>query len=211
MYTDDQWEEAQRLVLNTSLPITIIAERTGIKYHALYTRAKTKRWLNARDLNDNNRATERLVDIVRDITGQVTDTNEHALAMIEALQNSHRIIIVRDPEGHLHYQNMRPTWPGQPDNYDNLTEEAQQIHLRTIETGRLQSFLSDIMAVLELKMTNVEFIAKNFKGTLPKLDIFALDIQRRDADPNIDILATPDSPKMLEEIRKQKLLLSARH
>jgi len=209
MYTQEQWDQAQDLILNTTLPITEIAERTNIKYHALYTKAKSKRWLNARDLNDNNRAADRLVDIVRDITGQVTDINEHALAMIEALQNSYRIIIVRDQFGHLHYQNMRPVWPGMPDNFEHLTEEAQQVQLRTIEPSRLQSFLSDIMSVLELKMSNVEFITKHFKGTLPKLDIFALDITRRAADPTIDILASPESPKLLEEIRKQKLLLAA--
>lgn len=209
MYTQEQWDRAQELILNTTLPITEIAEKLDIKYHALYTKAKSRRWLNARDLNDNNRAADRLVDIVRDITGQVTDINEHALAMIEALQNSYRIVIVRDRDGHLHYQNMRPIWPNMPDNFAQMTEAAQQVELRTIEPGRLQSFLSDIMSVLELKMSNVEFITKNFKGTLPKLDIFALDIRRRAADPTIDILASPDSPKMLEEIRKQKLLLAA--
>lgn len=211
MYTQEQWDKAQDLILNTTLPITEISERVGIKYHALYTKAKTKRWLNARDLMDNNKAAERLVDIIRDITGQVTDINEHALAMLESLQNAYRIVIIRDADGHLHYQNMRPIWPGMPDNFDQLTEEAQQVQLRTIEPTRLQSFLSDIMSVLELKMSNVEFITKNFKGSLPKLDIFALDLQRRAADPMIDIIATPDSPKLLEEIRKQKLLLRAGH
>lgn len=204
MYTPTQWEMAQDLVIGTNDSLASIAGKTGINYNTLYTRAKAKKWLNTRDLNDNSRAAERLIDIIRDITGHVTDINEHALAMAEALQNAYRISIVRDINGHLHYQNMRPTWPGIPDNYDQLTAEAQQVQLRTIEPGRLQSFLSDIMAVLELKISNVEFITKNFKGALPKLDIYALDIQRRDADPTIDILATPDSPRLLEEIRQQK-------
>lgn len=207
LYTPDQWAKAEELVrYNTSIPISEIAQRVGINYQALYTKAKHYGWLAARDMNDITKAGERIARIVTDITGQITDIHEHTIAMVEALQNSYRIEIQRDSEGHLHYRNMLPNWPGKPDNWDALTPEAQIIAIRSIDPGRMQNFLADLMAVLELKTKNISFVAKNLKGALPKMDIYELDLSRRAADSSIDILASPNSKNMLEEMKMQRLL-----
>jgi len=207
LYTVEQWAKAEEMVrYNTSIPISEIAQRTGINYQALYTKAKHYGWLAARDMNDITKAGERIARIVTDITGQITDIHEHTVAMVEALQNSYRIEIQRDNEGHLHYRNMPPQWPGRPDNWESLTEEAKAVATRSIDPGRLQNFLADLMAVLELKTKNINFVAKNLKGALPKMDIYALDLSRRAADGTVDILATPDSTRLLDEIRIQRLL-----
>lgn len=207
LYSPEQWAKAEELVrYNTSLSMTEIARQTGIHYQALYSRAKNYGWLSARDMNDITKAGERIARIVTDITGQITDIHEHTVAMVEALQNSYRIQIERDNEGHLHYKNMLPNWPGKPDNWESLTPEAQAVIMRSIDSRRLQNFLADLMAVLELKTKNISFVAKNLKGALPKMDIYELDLSRRAADNDIDVLATPDSKRLLEEIKIQRLL-----
>ena len=209
LYTPEQWAKAEELVrYNTAITISEIAQRTGINYQALYTKAKHYGWLSARDMNDITKAGERIARIVTDITGQITDIHEHTIAMVEALQNSYRIEIHRDNAGHIHYRNMLPNWPTKPDNWDDLTEEARIVSIRSIDPGRLQNFMADLMAVLELKTKNISFVAKNLKGALPKMDIYALDLSRRAADDSIDILATPDSKKLLDEIKMQRLLVA---
>jgi hypothetical protein len=209
IYAPEQWVKAEELVkYNTTLPISEIAAQTGINYQALYTKAKNHGWLTARDMNDIRKSGDRIARIVTDITGQITDIHEHTIAMVEALQNSYRIEIHRDDEGHLHYKNMMPNWPGKPDTdvWNTLTEEAKAGMIRTIEPSRLQDFLADLMAVLELKVKNITFVTKNLKGALPKMDIYELDMSRRAADTSVDILASPDSPKLLEEIKMQRLI-----
>jgi hypothetical protein len=205
-YTEEQWSQAQDMIINQpTMPISKIALATGINFNALYSKAKGRNWLAARDLNDHRKASERLLEVVRDITGQITDVHEHTIAMVEALQNTYRIEIYKDAGGHIHYRNMMPQWPGIPPNFDQLTNEAKAVSIQTIDLSRMQSFFADLMSILDLKTRNIEFVTKILKGALPKMDIYELDLSRRAADDTIDVLATPNSKNMLSEIKKQYL------
>ena len=198
-YSLDQWALAQELVVSRpDITIVNIAEEVGIAFDALYTHAKRKGWLALRELSDVRKAGSKLHQIIREIAGQTTDVHEHTIAMVEALQNSFKILIIRDNEGHIHYQNMPPLWPSKPTNFDRLSPEDKERELLTIDSARLQNFISNLVGILKVKMDNVQFIAKMIKGSLPKIDPDTVDVSRRIGDSTIDILATTDS-RSLEE------------
>jgi hypothetical protein len=181
------WAKAQDLIITRpDIPLVRIAEKMNIPPEILRQKAAGAGWLNLRDLADVERATEKIQHIIKDLAFQINDFHEHASAMVEALQFAHRIQIVRDPMGHLHYQNMPPVWPGKPDNFSSMTQEEQQKALNTIEPRRLQVFTNDMMSINAMKGSNFNFITKMLKGSLPKIDPIALDISRRDADVDIE-------------------------
>lgn len=180
------WAKAQDLVITRpDIPLTKIAEKVSIPATLLKQKAMSAGWLNLRDLADVDKSTEKLQHIIKDLAYQINDFHEHTSAMIESLQFSHRIQIIRDPMGHIHYQNMPPVWPGKPNNFFELAYEEQQKALNTIEPRRLQTFINDMMSVLSMKASNLNFVTKMVKGSLPKIDPIALDLSRRDADVNI--------------------------
>lgn len=200
-YSIDKWEKAQEL-LTTRQDLTIdqIATMVEIPAATLYNSARRKGWIALRDLSDIRKSSARLSEIIKDIAGQTTDVHEHTIAMVEALQNSFQIQIVRDNEGHIHYQNMPPLWPNKPVNFDQMSIEDQQKALLTIETPRLESFITDLIGVIRVKMENMTFVTKMIKGSMPKIDPMTLDLSRRIGDTEIDILASDDSRSLADAL-----------
>jgi hypothetical protein len=189
LHSLEVWEKAQELVINRpDLSLSEIGRQTGISQQNLHKRATRKGWLQLREMNDTTKAGERLHTIIKDVALQVNDLHEHAAAMVEALQNSYSIKIVRDKDGHMHYQNMLPSWPKMPKNFDSMTEEEKVFAINQIDSDRFSSFLKDLMNILNVKTNNIMFITKMIKNALPKIDPFSLDIGRRDADTTIDVL-----------------------
>ena len=206
-YPIEKWSLTQELIVTrTDLTLQEIASTVDIPFDTMYAYAKRKGWLLLRDANDTRRAGLHLARIIKDIAGQTTDIHEHTVAMVEALQNSYRIMIVRDSDGHIHYQNMPPTWPTKPVNYDSLNPEEKERELLTIDQARLQNFLSDLITVLKLKMENINFLQKMIKGSLPKVEPSAVDISRRIADYTVDVLASDDSRSLEQALSDIKML-----
>ena len=101
----EKWTQAQGMFADTDHKYSIkeISDITEIPYDTLYAYAKRKGWLALLDTAAVRRSSMKLGQIIREIAGQSTDVHEHTIAMVEALQNSFKIMIVRDNENHLHH------------------------------------------------------------------------------------------------------------
>lgn len=200
--TAKSWEVAQDLILNRpDLTFEQISLATGLSASLLKYRAKKSGWLNVRDLEEVDRANAKMNGVIKDIASQVNDVHEHASAMVEALQRSYHIEIYRDNLGHLHYRNAR-TFPDLPRNLDDLPLEEKESLLNYIEPRRLQLFSADLQNILNMKVSNITFVTKMIKGSLPKIDPITLDLGRRDADNEDSNLSADSLPDMDATIAK---------
>lgn len=186
-YSDELWAQAKELVeTRPDLSIVEIAKQLDMPVTTLQSRASRNNWFVKRDIADNRKAEEILNGVVRSIAFQINDMHQHAQALLEALQYTHRIKIMRDSEGNIHYVNFED-WPDKPENWNELSEQQKEGHLKYISPPRFKLFLNDLMQVTSLKSSAIEFISKTAKASLPKLDPRTIDISRRDAEePVVD-------------------------
>lgn len=182
-YPDRTWERAKYLVLNTDRKLKDIAKELIMVESTLIARAYKLGWMSKRDKNDIVTAEENLERVIKEIAYQINDLNEHAGAKMEALQYSHRIKIIRDEEGRLHYRNFND-WPDKPpkDLWDKMSADDKQSHLMYIRPARYRAFSEELEAIFKLRQETLNFSAKMTKGSLPKIDAGVLDMSRRDTD-----------------------------
>jgi len=180
-YTEEAWGLAKNLVENTEVSLREISEKTGIPISTIESRSSRYGWLSKRDITSSRRSEESLKRVTREISYQVGDLYQHSFAMLEAIQYSHRIKIERTLDGDLKYRNFED-WPDKPENWDDLTDDEKEAHRCYISVPRLRLFLEDLEKVTELKKSLLDFTAKISKGTLPKLDVEAIDLSRRDGE-----------------------------
>ena len=184
-YSDEQWAAAKELVEeHPEISIVDIAKQLNMPVTTLQSRASRNNWFIKRDIKDNKVAEQVLNGVVRTIAFQINDMYQHAQALLESLQYTHRIKVTRDDEGNIHYMNFED-WPDKPENWIELSEEEKAGHLRYISPPRFRLFMSDLLQVTSLKSTTIEFIAKSAKASLPKLDPRTIDISRRDAEDEV--------------------------
>jgi hypothetical protein len=181
-YSEELWARARELVEeHPEITIVDIAKQLDMPVTTLQSRASRNNWFIKRDINDN-RATEQVLNgVVRNIAYQINDMYQHAQALLETLQYTHRIKITRDEEGNIHYRNFED-WPDKPEEWIELSEEEKEGHLKYISPPRFKLFIGDLLQVTSLKSSTIEFIAKSAKASLPKLDPSTIEISRRDGE-----------------------------
>lgn len=201
-YSDEEWRVAQDLVENTQTSLREISSITGIPVSTIESRASRYGWLAKRDLTSVKESTASVKRVIRELAYQINDMHQHTSALLESLQYSHRIKIERTLEGDIRYVNFED-WPDKPSNWDELSQEDKEAHRRYISVPRFRLFKEDLKEILELQGANTDFIAKVTKGTLPKLDVEALDLSRRSGDDTIQATGSIFAPKVIESPRKK--------
>jgi len=182
-YSDKIWDRAKYLVLNTDRKLRDIAAELIISEATLIQKAYRQGWMSKRDKNEIVNAEENLARVIKEVAYQINDFNEHSGAMIEAIQYSHRIKIIRDDEGRIRYRNFND-WPDKPSaaKWAKMSADDKQAHIMYIRPARLTQFLDEMERVTNLKQNTLLFVTKMTKGSLPKIDPGVLDISRRDTD-----------------------------
>lgn len=181
-YSPELWAQAQDLVENhPEYSLTEIAKKIKIPVTTLESKASRAGWLNKRDLSKVRKADESLKKIVREIAFQINDLHAHVIAMIEALQYSHRIKIVRDDDGKMHYINF-DDFPDRPINWEELNEREKEAYRRFIPPTRLKAFNEQLHMILQRQQTTIDFTTKITKAALPKVDPDIVDFASRPAE-----------------------------
>lgn len=184
-YSEELWARAKELVEeHPEISIVDIAKQLNMPVTTLQSRASRNNWFIKRDIRDNRIAEQVLNGVVRNIAYQINDMYQHAQALLETLQYTHRIKITRDEEGNIHYRNFED-WPDKPEEWIELSEEEKEGHLKYISPPRFKLFMGDLLQVTSLKSTTIDFIAKSAKAALPKIDPSTIDISRRDGEEEI--------------------------
>jgi len=187
-YAPEVWGKAQNLVENhPEVSLTEIAKICGMPITTLESKASRAGWLNKRDLSKVRKSDENLKKIVREVAFQINDLHAHVIAMIEALQYSHRIKIVRDDDGKMHYINF-DDFPDRPENWAKLSDKKKEAYRRHIPPVRLKAFLEQMHMVLQRSASTLDFVQKNSKAALPKIDpeIVMLGSRTSEEDDIID-------------------------
>lgn len=205
-YSDETWDLAKKLVEeHPDISIVDIAKQLNMPVTTLQSRASRNNWFIKRDINDNKAAEEVLNGVVRTLAYQINDMHQHAQALLETLQYTHRIKVTRDEEGNIHYRNFED-WPDKPENWSELSELEREGHLKYISPPRFKLFLNDLMQVTNLKSTTIDFISKAAKASLPKLDPRTIDLSRRDAEEDIVDGTTIFAPKKKEKTETESTI-----
>jgi ribosomal protein S25 len=180
--SEELWARIQNDVENKpEVSLAEIAKQYNVPVTTLTSRATRNNWLEKRDLANLRKAETNIKRFIREVALQVNDLHQHASAMIEALQYSHRIKIVKDDNGALHYVNFED-WPDKPANWDELDDVEKNAYRRYISPPRLKSFMADLLQVTAMKSNTINFVTKVTKAALPKVDPSYIDILRRDGD-----------------------------
>lgn len=183
-YSPEVWATAQDMVENhPEVTLTEIALRCRMPITTLESKASRSGWLNKRDVSKVRKADESLKKIVREVAFQINDLHAHVIAMIEALQYSHRIKIVRDDDGKMHYVNF-DDFPDRPENWDKLKEKDKEAYRRFIPPVRLKAFLEQLHLVLQRQTTTIDFVTKMTKAALPKVDPEIVKLDTRTSEEN---------------------------
>jgi hypothetical protein len=149
----------------------------------LESKASRAGWLNKRDLSKVRKADESLKKITREIAFQINDLHAHVIAMIEAIQYSYRIKIVRDDDGKMHYVNF-DDFPDRPVNWEELSEKEKEGYRRFIPPVRLKAFQEQLHMILQRQQATIDFTAKITKAALPKVDPDIVNFMSRPAEEN---------------------------
>lgn len=198
-YTPEVWSQAQDLIENhPEKSITEIAALIKMPITTLESKASRAGWLNKRDLSKVRKADESLKKIVREVAFQINDLHAHVIAMIEAIQYSHRIKIVRDDDGKMHYINF-DDFPDRPVNWEELEEKQKEAYRRFIPPGRLKNFLEQLHMILQRQTTTIDFVTKMTKAALPKVDPEIVNMGSRTSEEN-DML---DGTGIFEAAKKE--------
>lgn len=203
-YTEKQWEEARELIVSKpEVPLKEISRVVHIPLSILESRAVKQGWMTKRDMEGSKKNVEDLNRIIGEVALQINDLHQHVSALMESLQYSHKIKIERDTEGNVHYKNFGdfPDRPTQKE-WDEMDDEKKEAVLRYISPSRLARFMSDLMMVLNIKNSNLNFISKMTKGGLPKVDPSILDLSRRDFDNQIIERPVKDEKVESKEVNK---------
>jgi hypothetical protein len=172
----DVWDTIRDLIVNkTDVSLVEIAKATGIPVKTIEAQAIQSGWITKRDLNVIVKTQNELNRVMLEISFQINESDRHAEAFIEALQYSHRIKIVRAPNGSLHYRNFEE-YPDRPDNWLSLDPTQREALLRYIPPSRLAKFWQDILTVQNFKKSLVDYVSKMSKASLPKMDVTAVTL-----------------------------------
>lgn len=183
------WDTVRDLVVNkTDVSFDEIAKATGIPIRTIEAHALQSGWITKRDLNVIARTQRELNRVMEEVSEHVTASSRHAEAFIEALQYSHRIKIVTDPDGAVHYRNFEE-YPDRPDNWLSLDESQREALRRYIPPSRLSKFWQDLLTVHNFKQGIINFVSKNSKASLPKMDVSKVVIAAKEAtiDDTVEI------------------------
>lgn len=181
-YSQELWDKARDLIVNKpDVSLVKISQIVGIPLAVVESKAVKSGWLNQRDIKDAQINTKHLNRVIQEVALQINDVHQHTSALVESLQYAHRIKIVKDKDGTIHYINFEE-YPGRPKNWKELTPEQQEVLLRYIAPSRFSRFMADLLTVLSMKNNNINFISKMIKGSLPKVDPSVIDLSRRDSD-----------------------------
>lgn len=170
------WETVRDFIINKpEVSLEDISKATGIPVKTIEAHALQSGWLTKKDLLAAARNQQELNRIMLEVAEQITEANEHAAAFLEALQYSHRIKIVKNPDGSISYRNFEE-YPGRPDGWESLDETQREALRCYIAPARLSKFWTDILTVLNFKQGIISFVSKMSKASLPKMDVSALKL-----------------------------------
>lgn len=208
-YDPAVWDKAQVLVEeHPELSMSAIARQLDMPITTLESKAIRSGWFNKRDLAKAKKADYNLKRVTRELATQLNDLHGHSMALIEALQYSHRIKIVRDDDGQIHYRNF-DDYPDRPVNWDTLSEEEKESFRRHISPVRLKQFTDQLQLAMSNQKETMEFVAKMTKASLPKVDPELLDISERVSQeeildaPSIFKTFTPSDKSELDKLREE--------
>jgi hypothetical protein len=200
-YAPEVWTEAQDLIENhPETSLSAIAKKFEMPITTLESKALRSGWLNKRDLSKVRKADESLKKIVREVAFQINDLHAHVIAMLEAVQYSFRIKIVRDDDGTMHYLNF-DDFPDRPANWEELTAKQKDAYRRYIPPPRLKSFLEQVHYILQRQTTTIDFVTKMTKAALPKIDPEIVNLSTRPAEDNKFV----DNTGIFETTPKQEI------
>mgnify|MGYP003423793213 CR=1 FL=1 len=190
--SEESWKKAEYLFkYNVTMTVSQIAKETGILESAIEERAKARGWTLQRTFDTVKTINANLQKVTKAIAGQINELNGHSVAMLKAVQYSHRIRITKDAEGELCYMNF-PDWVDRPPDFDKKSKEEQEALLLTISPARLEAFFRALGQIFNLKLSLVRFIASMVKADFPKIDPSAININR-----NSDVDIINDTPIFL--------------
>lgn len=196
-FTEAQWKEAKELITKSDKSVKEISEITGIPVTTIEAKATKLTWFNKRDKAGIEEVNENLHRVIQQVGFQVNDLHQHTVALTEALLKAYEIDIIRDNAGNIHYRNADNSGDKPPVTvWNTLSEEQKEAWYHAIAPMKFSKFIEELFKVQEMKMTNIEFITKMIKGSLPKIDPFVLDIGRRDSV--IDVI---DDTKLKDEVK----------
>jgi hypothetical protein len=195
-YSIETWATAEDLVENhPEKTLTEIAVQLKMPLTTLESKSSRAGWLNKRDISKVRKADESLKKIVREVAFQINDLHSHVIAMIEALQYSHRIKIVRDDDGKMHQINF-DDYPDRPVNWEELSEEKKEAYRRFIPPARLKAFHEQLHMVLQRQQATIDFTSRMTKAALPKIDPNIVNFISRPAEEN-DLIDNTDIFKIV--------------
>ena len=195
IYTEEQWKEVKDLVIYTDKTFREISDITGIPATTIETKSMNLSWLNKRDKNKIEAVNENLNRIIQQIGFQINDLHQHAVGLTEAVLKAYQVEIVRDNSGNIHYRNTDDSADKPPQHvWQGWSQDQKDIWYDTIAPIKLSRLTDELERIQNMKRSNIEFITKMIKGSLPKIDPFVLDISRRDA-----VIDTLEDSKIKEE------------
>lgn len=175
----DVWDTVRDLIVNKSdISLVDISKATGIPVKTIEAQAIQAGWLTKRDLNVIVKTQHELNRVMLEISQHINESDRHAEAFIEALQYSHRIKIVRDADGTIHYRNFED-FPDRPDNWVDLDETQRQALIKYIPPSRLSKFWQDILTVRGFQKSLVDYVGKMSKASLPKMDVTTVTLANK--------------------------------
>ncbi len=194
----DVWDTVRDLIINKSdVSLTEISKATGIPVKTIEAHALQSGWITKRDLNVIVKTQNELNRVMIEISVQLNEATSHAEAFIEALQYSHRIKIVKESNGVVHYRNFEE-YPDRPDNWASLDEIQKEALRRYIAPSRLSKFWQDILTVLNFKQGIINYVSKMSKASLPKMDVTTVTLASKDTgliDDSVEIASILDNSK----------------
>lgn len=177
-YKEELWDTVRDMIVNRpDVSLVDISRVTDIPIREIEITATNKGWLSKRDLTSIKATQASLNRIMTDISYQLNETNEYVAAFIEAIQYSHRIKILKNPDGSLHFRNFED-FPDRPKDWDTLSEEVKEAYMKYINPSRLTKFWMDLNSALNVRTGVLNFIAKVSKGSLPKVNPTVIDVSR---------------------------------
>lgn len=176
--SEDNWKKAEYLFkYNVTMTLSQISKETGISEFDIEERAKARGWTLQRTLDTVKNTNQNLQKVTKAIAGQISELDGHSMAMLKAVQYSHRIKITKDVNGELCYMNF-PDWVDRPVDFNEKSKEEQEALLLTISPSRLEAFFRALAQIFNLKLSLVRFVASMVKADFPKIDPSTVNINR---------------------------------
>lgn len=176
--SEDTWKKAEHLFkYSVTMTLSQISKETGITEEAIEERARARGWTLQRTLDTVKNVNKNLQKVTTAIAGQISELDGHSMAMLKAVQYSHRIKITKDSTGELCYMNF-PDWVDRPHDFNEKSKEEQEALLLTISPARLEAFFRALAQIFNLKLSLVKFVASMVKADFPKIDPSTVNINR---------------------------------